>query len=78
MQKLLLRCQRLVAEVVRLDEVSTETREHIPHERFAAGEADGKSYSEGAWHSRRLSAAAMVFIMSIAMVSGPTPPGTGV
>jgi hypothetical protein len=70
--------QGLVAEVVRMNEVGSQALQRFSDEGFAAREAAGESYAEGARHARRLSAAAMVFIMSIAMVSGPTPPGTGV
>jgi hypothetical protein len=47
-------------------------------EAFAAGEAAGESGDQHDATRVRRSAASMVLRMSMAMVSGPTPPGTGV
>ncbi len=64
----------LVAEPVSLDQQAAHRFQRPPHERLPAGETAGESYAEH-WC---FSASATVLAISMAMVSGPTPPGTGV
>ncbi len=73
--------QYLVAEIIGLDEMAAELFEGAADEGFAAGQAAGEAYEEhGAAGAarRRDSAERTVLDMSMAMVRGPTPPGTGV
>src|SRR5262249_32125285 len=66
--------QNLVTQLVRFDQVTSEITQGVPDEALAAGQAAREPYAE----HKRCSAARTVLDMSMAMVSGPTPPGTGV
>src|SRR6185437_13148101 len=68
--------QHGMAELVGMDHQAAPAGERFRDEAFAAGEAPGESDFQHLPHRR--SAASTVFAMSMAMVSGPTPPGTGV
>src|SRR5450432_1202069 len=68
------RQQDLVTQLVRLNQVATQIAQGVSGERFAARETPRESYAE----HRCRSAALTVLAMSMAMVNGPTPPGTGV
>ena len=63
-----------MAQLIGFDQIAAEIAQGVSDKRFAAGEAAGESYAE----HKCFSAACTVFDMSMAMVSGPTPPGTGV
>ena len=71
------RHQHLVPKLIGLDQVAAEVRQRLSHEALAGGQSARQPYAKHAFLSSR-SAASMVFTMSMAMVSGPTPPGTGV
>ena len=66
----------LVAELVGLDQVTSAGGQSFTDEAFSAGKSTGESYLQHCL--ARCSAEATVFAMSMAMVRGPTPPGTGV
>src|SRR5581483_161545 len=64
----------LVAELIGFNQHAPEIGKGMSDEGFAARQSSGESYAE----HRRCSAARTVLAISIAIVSGPTPPGTGV
>src|SRR5215469_5464954 len=66
--------QHLMTELVGFNEMTAEIGQCMSHETLAAGQTSGEPYPE---HTC-CSAACTVLLISIAMVSGPTPPGTGV
>ena len=66
----------LAADFVGLDQAATPTGQRFAHECLTGGDAAGKPHFQH--RPRRRSADATVFDISMAMVSGPTPPGTGV
>src|SRR5579872_1725995 len=68
------RQQHLVPQLIGFDQVASESSERVPHETFAARQPPCQPYSQ----HKCCSAAVTVFAISIAIVSGPTPPGTGV
>src|SRR5579863_4518453 len=68
------RLQNLVAQFIRADQITAQVRQRAAHEALAAGEPARQSYAE---HVCR-SASATVLAISMAIVRGPTPPGTGV
>src|SRR5207244_13446892 len=63
-------------DVVGVDRERAEGRERPRHRRLPAGQAAGEANSQD--HARLRRAAATVFFISMAIVIGPTPPGTGV
>src|SRR5262249_51940451 len=64
-------------QLVGLDHVRTKLAQPRSHGAFAAAKPSGQPHAQH--HSPRLILAALtVFAMSIAIVRGPTPPGTGV
>ena len=86
-------CSRLVdlmGQRVRLKKMRTTFYQHDRNRRFAARDAASKSYAQHGYvyfieksaHPlrvlRRSLAAFTVLLISMAIVSGPTPPGTGV
>src|SRR5207248_1504216 len=78
-QRLVPRLARAVEvrhDVVGVDRHRAEGRERPRHRRLAAGEAAGEPDRQ--YHPRLRFAAATVFFISMAIVIGPTPPGTGV
>ncbi len=72
--------ENLVADLIGLDEETSQSHELLRHKTLAAGQASGQPdfqhEAPPAWRLR--SAEATVFAINMAMVSGPTPPGTGV
>src|ERR1039457_3844227 len=67
--------QHLVAEFVGLDEKTAAARQYLTHEGLPAGQAAREPHLQHAAALR--SAEATVLAMSMAIVRGPTPPGTG-
>src|SRR5690242_15069128 len=73
--------KHFVAELIGLDQVTPQCRQSLADKSLAAGQTSGQTNFQHTAASRtpmRRSADPMVLTMSIAMVSGPTPPGTGV
>src|SRR5215472_7568165 len=66
----------LAADFVGLNHEATPAGQRFTHECLTGGDAAGQTYFQH--RPRRRSAEATVFDISMAMVSGPTPPGTGV
>src|ERR1019366_6217909 len=65
-----------MADFIRLDQQATVTGQRLADKRFSAGDAARQPNLQ---HTpKRRSAEATVLTMSMAMVRGPTPPGTGV
>jgi hypothetical protein len=68
--------KKLMRDVIRFDQMTAEFDKHRADSALArrnsAGQADSKHQSP-----RRIRAALIVFFMSVAIVMGPTPPGTG-
>ncbi len=83
------RRHQLVSDPICLNNPRPELAKNVSDRAFAASEATGQAYAkqddpccsgdaEVSAAPRRRRAALMVFAISMAMVSGPTPPGTGV
>src|SRR5277367_3280450 len=73
------RLHELAPNLIGVDDRNPEVREHAAHRRLAAAQSAGKSNAQHqAGKPRRILAARTVLDISMAMVSGPTPPGTGV
>src|ERR1039458_9938822 len=70
------RLERRVSQLIRLDQEATVPRQRLAHEGLAASQPSREAHFQHG--PGRRSAAATVFAISMAMVSGPTPPGTGV
>ena len=78
----------LMRDFVGLDDLRTQGRKHLAHHRLAGSDAARQTdlqhcqacsaANAGRRDPRRIFAAFTVFAISMAMVSGPTPPGTGV
>src|SRR6059036_2303131 len=62
---------------VGIDQMASQLNEHHAHRAFAGGDAAREPDSQHQT-ARRMRAALSVFFMRVAMVIGPTPPGTGV
>ena len=73
----LARLKQFVRDPVGIDEVASKLDEHYAHRALARGDAAREPDPEHQM-ARRMRAALSVFFMSIAIVIGPTPPGTGV
>src|SRR5262245_26822166 len=73
----LTRLEQMMCDLIRIEDGATQLAEHGPNGTFArcdsAGQADPKHHSP-----RRMRAALIVFFINVAIVIGPTPPGTGV
>jgi|SRR5690242_13828804 len=74
------RLEQFVSDLVSIENISSSCSKHLSDAGFAAGQPPGETNSQahGSANPRRMQAALTVFDMSMAMVSGPTPPGTGV
>ena len=81
--------EHFVAQRIDFQNLAIEIAQHAGHGGFSgcdsAGQADAQhqrsllhAAATGAREPRRMRAAFTVLLMSIAIVSGPTPPGTGV
>src|SRR6185369_6400515 len=64
-------------DFVRVDKGTSEFDEHLADGCLSGGDSSGQTHSQ---HQipRRMRAALTVFFISVAIVIGPTPPGTGV
>src|SRR5205807_5131634 len=71
---------QLVPDSIGVHHVRTFGSQHLSHGGFAAGQPTRQSYDQAhcSANPRRIRAAFTVFDISMAMVRGPTPPGTGV
>ena len=69
--------QQLMCDVVRVDQVASQLDKHTADGALACGDSTGEP-DPGHQRPRRIRAAFTVFFISIAIVIGPTPPGTGV
>src|SRR5215471_21592545 len=69
---------KVVGNFVGVDDTGAEIRKHFCHYRFSAGQSAGESYPQHLQNPRLRRHAFTVFTISMAMVNGPTPPGTGV
>ena len=74
--RLAVRRHHLAANFVGLDQAATPTGQRLADECLTRRDAAGKPHFQH--RPRRRSDDATVFDISMAMVSGPTPPGTGV
>src|ERR1035441_1528156 len=70
------RIERRVSQLIRLNQEATARRQRLAHEGLAASQSPREANLQHI--PGRRSAAATVLAISMAMVSGPTPPGTGV
>src|SRR2546425_4759026 len=69
--------KEFVGDPVRVEEMASELDEHYSHGGLARSDSAGEPCAEHQM-ARRKRAAFSVFLMSVAIVIGPTPPGTGV
>src|SRR2546421_2396129 len=70
---------KLMRNGISLNDVGSKRRKHVGHGGLSASQASRQTNPEAHDASpRRSLAARTVFDINIAMVSGPTPPGTGV
>ena len=67
-----------MAQFVGLDEMAAELGQRFAHEALAAREPAGESDFQHERSEPRVPRPRTVLTISMAMVSGPTPPGTGV
>src|SRR6185312_8762455 len=65
-------------DLVGVHQVSAARGEHLCYYCFSAGESSCNADTQAHAKPRRILAAFTVFDINMAMVSGPTPPGTGV
>ena len=72
------RKQHLMAELIGLNQVTAQVRQRLTDKTFPGSEPTGQAHFQHSGSYSLLSADSTVFTMSIAIVSGPTPPGTGV
>src|SRR5262249_25410294 len=69
----------LVHNLVGVNHFSAQVREYSGDRGFAAGHAAGQAHAQHRYlRPRRMVQAFTVLAMSMAIVNGPTPPGTGV
>src|SRR5581483_5519154 len=71
-----LRLQDLMSKTIRLNQMAPQILQSLADEALAARESSGEPYAEH--NPSRRSADCTALTMSIAIVRGPTPPGTGV
>src|SRR5437764_696316 len=66
-----------VRDSIGIDQTAAEFDEHQPHRALTGGNSSRQPHSKHQ-SRRRMRAALSVFFIRIAIVIGPTPPGTGV
>src|SRR5580698_6594000 len=71
--RLAIRLLDLAPQFVGLNQQATQIGQRTAHKALAASQSAGETYPEHAC----CSASSTVLLMSMAMVRGPTPPGTG-